>query len=282
MATPTVRARRLGLALRQLREAAALTLDDAADEVDMTKSTISRIEHGQTIARPGIVRALLNLYGVTGADHAGLMQLARDARTPGWWRAYSDVLPSAHLDYLALESEADTISVYDASVVHGLCQTAEYTRHVMRADVVPPLLSDEEIERRVEVRQNRQARLTGPNRPSVCVIVDEAALSRPVGGPDVMRRQLEHLLKLSDLCNVSVQVAPLAIGAHPALPGLQILEYADPGDPVIVVMDTVSGDMLIDRPADLRRCQAIYSHLRSLALGPHESRRMIRQRLDTT
>jgi transcriptional regulator with XRE-family HTH domain len=270
-----VRARRLGLALTQLREGAGMSLETAAAEVDLSKSTLSRLEKALTPAKPAIVRALLVMYGVSGDELEALVQLARDSRQGGWWRAYSDVLPPPHLDYLALESEAVRISLFEANLVAGILQTPEYARSVMRSGV--NILSDEDIESRVEARQKRGEMLIAPRPPALCAILDEAALRRPVGGPSVMKGQMDHLLKLSQQPGITIQVIPLSVGAHPGLPGpVHILEYEDPSDPPIVALETIAGDMLVDRGADIQHCLNVFAALRSLALSPNQTRDMMR------
>lgn len=275
MAPKTARARRLGIALRTHREAAGLTLESAADEISSTRSTLSRYENAQTLVSPAIVRALLTLYGVGPDEVAAAVQLAKDARKPGWWVSYSYLLDRRTIDFIALEAEATGIANFEPSVVPGLLQTADYIRGVMRGG--PHTLTDDEVEQRVQLRLDRQQRLTAPNPPILDAIIDEGALLRPVGDRTVTAAQLEHLLKASDLPNVTIQVIPLAAGYHRGTRGsLHILEFADPEDPFIASVETVAGQMVLDRPGDLRTCTKIMEHLRSVALSPADSRDQLR------
>ncbi|MCN0179512.1 helix-turn-helix domain-containing protein [Salinispora arenicola] len=275
MAPKTARARRLGIALRTHREAAGLTLESAADEISSTRSTLSRYENAQTLVSPAIVRALLTLYGVAPDEVAAAVQLAKDARKPGWWVSYSYLLDRRTIDFIALEAEATGIANFEPSVVPGLLQTADYVRGVMRGG--PHTLTDDEVEQRVQLRLDRQQRLTAPNPPILDAIIDEGALLRPVGDRTVTAAQLEHLLKASDLPNVTIQVIPLAAGYHRGTRGsLHILEFADPEDPFIASVETVAGQMVLDRPGDLRTCTKIMEHLRSVALSPADSRDQLR------
>lgn len=275
MAPKTARARRLGIALRMHREAAGLTLESAADEISSTRSTLSRYENAQTLVSPAIVRALLTLYGVAPDEVAAAVQLAKDARKPGWWVSYSYLLDRRTIDFIALEAEATGIANFEPSVVPGLLQTADYVRGVMRGG--PHTLTDDEVEQRVQLRLDRQQRLTAPNPPILDAIIDEGALLRPVGDRTVTAAQLEHLLKASDLPNVTIQVIPLAAGYHRGTRGsLHILEFADPEDPFIASVETVAGQMVLDRPGDLRTCTKIMEHLRSVALSPADSRDQLR------
>ncbi|KXK63164.1 XRE family transcriptional regulator [Micromonospora fluostatini] len=271
MAPKTARARRLGIALRAHREAAGLTLEAAADEINSTRSTLSRYENAQTLVSPATARALLTLYGVAAEEVAAAVQLAKDARKPGWWVSYSYLLDRRTIDFIALEAEATGIANFEPSVVPGLLQTADYIRAVMLGG--PHTLSDEDVEQRVHVRLDRQQRLTGDQPPILDTIIDEGALLRPVGGQAVMEAQIQHLLKIGELPNITVQVVPLSAGYHRGTRGsLHILEFADPEDPIIASVETVAGQMILDRPGDLRTCTKIMEHLRSVALSPAASR----------
>ncbi|WP_025619663.1 helix-turn-helix domain-containing protein [Salinispora cortesiana] len=279
MAPKTARARRLGIALRMHREAAGLTLEAAADEISSTRSTLSRYENAQTLVSPAVVRALLTVYGVAPDEIAAATQLAKDARKPGWWVSYSYLLDRRTIDFIALEAEATAIANFEPSVVPGLLQTADYIRGVMRGG--PHTLTDDEVEQRVQLRLDRQQRLTAPHPPILDAIIDEGALLRPVGDRTVMAAQLGHLLKASELPNVTVQVIPLAAGYHRGTRGsLHILEFADPEDPFIASVETVAGQMVLDRPGDLRTCTKIMEHLRSVALSPADSQDQLRHLME--
>ncbi|MFF5220933.1 helix-turn-helix domain-containing protein [Micromonospora sp. NPDC000212] len=276
MAPKTARARRLGIALRAHREAAGLTLEAAADEISSTRSTLSRYENAQTLVNPATVRSLLTLYGVGADEIAAAVQLARDARKPGWWVPYSHLLDKRTIDFIALEAEATAIANFEPSVVPGLLQTADYIRGVMRGG--PHTLTDEQVEQRVRLRLDRQQRLTADDPPIYDAIIDEGALLRPVGDDAVMDGQLRHLLTMGELPNVTVQVIPLAAGYHRGTRGsLHLLEFADPADPPIASVETVAGQMVIDRPVVLRTCTKIMEHLRTVALSPADSRDLLRQ-----
>lgn len=258
-----------------------MTLEQAAAEINLTKSTVSRMETAQASSRPAIVQALLIVYGVTGSELRALIQLAKEANQPGWWRAYSDVLPSRHLDHIALETEASAISTFEPTLVPGLLQTADYARAVMQSGV--NTLTEQEIERRVEARLTRQTRLASEAPPTLCAILDETALRRPVGDRvAVMRPQLDRLLELLELPNVTIQIVPLSAGAHPGINGsVTILEFPDPLDPSVAFLETIAGDLYLDKPADLRVCTKVFDALRTVALGPEESRATISASIDS-
>lgn len=279
MAHKTARARRLGIALRTHREAAGMTLEAAADEINSTRSTLSRYENAQTLVSPATVRSLLTLYGASAEEISNMVQLAKDVRKPGWWVTYSYLLDKRTIDFIALEAEASAIANFEPSVVPGLLQTAEYIRAVMLGG--PHTLSDQAVEQRVQARLDRQKRLTDPkNAPIFDAIIDEGALLRPVGGEQVTRDQLKHLLKASELPNVTVQVIPLSTGYHRGTRGsLHMLEFPDPEDPIVASVETVAGQLIIDRPDELRTCVKIMENLRTVALNPAATRDFISQLL---
>ncbi|MGA8113316.1 MAG: helix-turn-helix transcriptional regulator [Actinocatenispora sp.] len=259
------------MALSHFRRQAKMTLDDAAAQISSTKSTISRMENGKALSRPAVIRALFMTYGVTGDELDALTALAKEANQPGWWRSYAGILPTPHVDHIALESEATDISAFDPAVVPGLLQTSDYVRRIMRDGV--NALTDEEIERRVEARLERQKRLTTEDPPQLCAILDEAVLRRPIGGPEVMRGQLTHLLRIAELPNVTLQLVPFSETAHPGLQGsVTILEFSDAEDPRIAVLETVAGDMVLHKADDVRQCARVFDRLRSVALDPDRSR----------
>lgn len=278
MAPKSFRARRLGIALRHAREAAGLTLEQAADEINSTRSTLSRYENAQTMVSPAMVRALLTLYRRPESEIADMVQLAKEARKPGWWVSYSYVLDRRTIDFIAVEAEATAIANFEPSVVPGLLQTPEYIRAIMKGG--PHTLADDEVEQRVQIRLGRQERLRETDPPIFDAIVDEGALLRPVGGEAVMAAQLRSLLKASEMPNVTIQVIPLRAGYHRGTRGsLHILEFADPEDPILASVETVAGQLILDRPHDLRTCTKIMEHLRAVALSPAESRDTINRLL---
>jgi transcriptional regulator with XRE-family HTH domain len=278
MAPKSFNARRLGRSLRAAREAAGLTLEAAADEISSTRSTLSRYENAQTLCSPATVHALLTLYRVPEAEVEENVRLAREARKPGWWVTYSYILDKRTIDFIAFEAEAVAIANFEPSLVPGMLQTTDYIRAIMRGG--PHILRDDDIEQRVQIRLDRQKRLTGPNPPRLEAIVDEGALLRPVGGRSVNEAQLRYLIEISDAPNISVQVVPLSAGYHRGTRGpLHILEFADPSDPNLASVETVAGQLIIDRPEELHTCTRIMEHIRSVALSPEESRDAINRLL---
>ena len=279
MSTPTVQRRRLASELRKLREAADLTIEQAATEAKLGKSTLSRIENALVGVQPRTVVALLKLYGVTDADAAGLVQLARDARQHGWWYDYTGTMPKWFAGYVAFEDEAAEIKMYDIQLVNGLFQTPDYARAMIRAHF--PEDPVDKIEERVELRMARQKILERANPPRIWVVIDEAALARPIGGPQVMTAQLQRLAEISQLPTVTIQVLPFSQGAHAGMGvGFTILEFTGTSDPTVVYLENLSGALFLDRDYHVRTHGLAFDHLRATALSPADSTTLLRVRAE--
>jgi hypothetical protein len=265
--SPTVRRRRLGAELRRYRDAAGLTIDHVAESLDCSASKISRIETGQTGASPRDVRDMLALYTVGDAELESLMDIARGTRQRGWWQPYGSVLTGA---YVGFEAAAHRIGSYEAHCVPGLLQTEEYAYSLISA--ARDDLSREEIADRVRVRKARQAILTQDEPVEFWSILDEAALLRPVGGPDVMREQFDHLLAAAELPNVTLQILPLSAGAHPGMEGsFVLLHFSDEMDRDTVYVAMATGGVFQEKPEELARYTLILERLKDVALPAEES-----------
>src|ERR1700689_598298 len=233
---PTVQRLGLGSQLHQLRESRGITAEQAAEAIRGSHSKISRMEHGRVGFKERDVADLLTLYGVTdGAERAALLNLAREANTPGWWHAYSDILPSWLESYVGLEAAASVVRTYEVQFVPGLLQIEGYARALIRQGAAT---NEEEINRRAELRVSRQEVLGGPNPPQLWAVVDEGALRRPVGGREVVREQLQHLIEMADHPAVTLQILPFHAGPHSAMGGpFTILRFAEPDLHDVVYLD---------------------------------------------
>src|ERR1700690_1090809 len=215
---PTVLRILLGSQLRRLRESRGITRDDAGYTIRASGSKISRMELGRVSFKERDITDLLGLYGVDDpAERTALVDLARQANSPGWWHKYSDVLPDWFHVYVGLEEAAALIRVYELQFVPGLLQTADYARAVIQLGQSGA--PEEEIEHRVSLRMDRQRLLERPVPPRLWAVVDEAVLRRHIGGPDVMRGQLERLIEASKEPNITLQVMPFTFGGHAAESG---------------------------------------------------------------
>jgi hypothetical protein len=232
------------------------------------------METGRIGARPGDVRELLEIYGVTGAEADSLVQLARDARRKGWWQAYGRVLPPWFEAYVGLESDAARLHDFQPSVVPGLLQTEDYARAVLRS--APDADGAQEIDLRVALRMRRQAMLDEPRPPRMQVVLSESVLWVQAGGPTVLRAQLLRLADLASRPDLTIQVLPLCAAAHvqPVSP-FTMLEFADPVDPTVVYLEHLTGSLLLEDVAEVQHYRTVFDHLRAEALGPGPSADMI-------
>lgn len=273
--SPTARGRRLRHELRRMREDAGLTHSEVARRLEWSASKVSRIETGQSRVQTGDVRDLLEVYGIADQSTAdALVQLAREARRRGWWTRYTDVLGIG--TYVGLEAEAASLHTYESMFVPGLLQTEDYAQAVIRAGQTRP--DPETLNRRLTARMARQEILTRPDPPEIWAVLDESVVNRPVGDPEVMRAQLQHLIEMSTRPNTSLtlQVLPLTVGAHPGMNGpFVILGFASPTDPPMVYLETATDGLYLDEPADVERYTLMFNHLVARALGPDESRTKI-------
>jgi transcriptional regulator with XRE-family HTH domain len=269
--SPTVRERRLARALRHLREEAGRTIEEVAEKLEMSASTVSRIETAQVGVRPRDLRLLLDIYEVTEAERDQLLQIARERRQPHWWQEYVD-LPN--IAVASLEDDASTISQYSTQLVPGLLQTEAYARGVLEAIRLDAKADD--IDRRLELRLHRQARLMGEDAPEYWVVLDEAVVRRGVGGPAVMAEQLGQLIEAAKRPKVTLQVLPFTSGAHAGMDGeFTILHYRESADPDVVYIENTGSDLYLEAPEVTRRYNRIFDHLRAAAQDPGESIRTL-------
>jgi transcriptional regulator with XRE-family HTH domain len=278
--SPMVRRRQLMAELKRLRDAAGLTQDDVADRLDWHSTKVMRIETGRTAPHPNDVRVMLGLYGVTSPDQvSALVKLAQDARQRGWWYSYRDALLNRYEFFIGLEAEASSIRNFELAMIPGLLQTEDYARAVIRGG--PMELHADEVERRVEVRMTRQQALSQEDRPQFWAILDEAAIRRTVGGPAVMRRQLESLAQAAEQVKTTIQIVPFGAGAHSGQLGpFVILDFPEPSEPEVVTMETVGGNLYVDKPEEVRLYTTAFDHLRAVALSPGDSGAMLRAAAD--
>jgi len=230
---------------------------------------IERAAHGVSVSD---ARLLLDLYGVSGRQADEVLELVRGAKERGWWHNYADLF-EPFAAFVALEQDAASIADYSSELVPGLLQTVDYAKAIRRAYLHP---DDEQTERWLAVRAKRQARLTSPDQASYWVVLNEAVLLRSVGSHQVMNAQLRHIIELSDLSNVTIQVLPFAAGAHPAMDGsFTIFWFADEAAPPIVYTEHPTSVLYLERSSDTERYRLIFDHVRARALDPDRSISMI-------
>jgi transcriptional regulator with XRE-family HTH domain len=240
----------LGGHLRRLREEAGMTTERAASSIRGSHSKISRMEHGRVGFKERDIADLLTLYGISlGDEREALLSLAREASTPGWWQAYSDILPHWVEPYFGLEAAAASIREYELQFVPGLLQIEDYARAVIRLGNLP---SEEEVIRRAQARISRQDVLAREDPPKVWAVLDEGALRRVIGGPDVMRAQLEHLIEVCEHPAVTLQILPFSAGAHRAMGGpFTILRYTEPDLRDVVFIEQLTSALYLDKQTEV-------------------------------
>jgi hypothetical protein len=248
---PTVLRIQLGAHLRRLRESKGITREDAGWQIRASGSKISRMELGRVSFKERDVADLLTLYGVADErEHADLLALAKQANTPGWWHQFGDILPPWFQSYLGLESAASLIRTYEIQFVPGLLQTADYARAVIRLGHANA--SNDEIERRIQLRQSRQQVLKKASPPKLWAVIDEAVLRRPIGGTQVMGTQIEALIEASKQPNIRLQIIPFDAGGHAAAGGpFAILRFPDPELPDVVYVEQLTTAQYLDKRDDV-------------------------------
>ena len=257
----------MGFLLRQLRVDRRLSVEEVTERALFSQTKLSRLETGRVGASPRDIRDLCIVYGVTDPDEREkLMALAREGKQRAWWQEFE--LPYA--TYIGLETEATSIHDYNTDVVTGLLQVEGYARAIFVAGEPP--LDHAEIDRRIEARIKRQALLTREDGPEFHLILDEGALHRPVGGPEVMRAQIARIIEVANFPRVTFQLIPLKVGAHPALDStFVILGFAKQSVNDVVYVEGFVGNIYLESAADLERYRKLFSRLETIALSPEES-----------
>ncbi|WP_247661579.1 helix-turn-helix transcriptional regulator [Micromonospora sp. U21] len=272
MESPTFVRFQLGAQLRRVRDEASVTAEQAADVIEVSASTLRRIEAGRVGIKAPALNALLDRYGVADAElRDTLLSMAKTGKQRGWWAKYGD-LPSSYRQYIGLESAAEEVQNFETLVVPGLLQTADYARAMTSEDAFEP--SPEAVERRVAVRMQRQELITSGKLRLVAVL-DEAVLHRQIGGGTIMAGQLTALLDASKRWNVTLQVIPFREGAYASmLSSFHILNFAD--GPGVVYIEGLTGDLYAEGE-DVRRCTVVFNSLRAAAMSPTDSATMIEE-----
>ncbi|HEX6074575.1 MAG TPA: helix-turn-helix transcriptional regulator [Micromonosporaceae bacterium] len=280
--------RYIGRRFTALRVRAGITQEQAAERLQRGRATMGRIEDGDSRVRfrDIDVKAMCELYEATQEETDLLLALTaetRNGRKKSWWHDYAETtLPQWFGLYVSLEDSAETIHQYESELVPGLLQTKAYAEHV--TNMPPGYIDEEEIQRRVKVRLARQSVLTRPRAPHLNVVLNEAVLHRPVGGPAVMAEQLDHLLTMIQRAVVSVRVLPWSVGVHAgmgAANSFTLLRFpqdphtGEPLEPLLVYVDTLTGAMYLNKPDEAKAYHLVWDDLERRALDPGTSKDMI-------
>jgi transcriptional regulator with XRE-family HTH domain len=266
----------MGTQLRRLREARGITREDAGYHIRGSESKISRMELGRVSFKERDVVDLLALYGVEeAAERDALVMLAREANAAGWWHQYADVLPDWFQTYVGLEEAASVLRVYEVQFVPGLLQTPSYARAVITRG--QPGAPAQEIERRVSMRITRQELLTKEGGPRLWAVVDEAALRRPVGSPEVFRSQLEHLIEVTQDARITLQVTPFGTGAPIAEAGaFTIMRFPEQDLPDVVYLEQLTSALYLDKREDVERYSEVMERLSVESESPERTADLLR------
>ncbi|MEV6954131.1 helix-turn-helix transcriptional regulator [Streptomyces sp. NPDC051183] len=271
--TSTVLGRRLGGELHKLRTAAGKTQLQAAQEISATATKIVKMESGWVPMRDPDIRVLCEFYGVTDRQFVtGLLHLARLDRerrkANGWWQHSLDA--GAMAEYIAMEDIASRVRTWQLSLVPGLLQTADYARALAVSDEF--WQDPDDIERVVAVRMKRQQRLWSEAPLQVHAVVWEGALRQEIGGPAVMRAQLEHLLELAELPNVHVQVLPFRAGGHPCIVGpFSLISFAEVEAMDVAHMDVIGSTVWVESRQESAVYSRYFDRTSRLSLAPRDS-----------
>jgi hypothetical protein len=275
--SPTVLRMILGRQLQALREKAGLSYQEAAESIYASEWTLRRIEAGKGALKPLNIKSLLVTYGITHAREIdAFLTLARDAARPGWWHTYTDVLPDWFTVAVGLEESAALIRAYQPQVVPGLLQTEAYIRAITAASF--PTEQEEESERRVALRLARQELLKRPAPPEYWVVLEEAVLRRPIGGPGVMRGQVEYLIECAARPNVTLQVLPFAAGWHPAMYGMfNLFRFPDDALPDVVYSEALTSAYYLNKPEETSKYTEALDRMAAMAATPDQTITILRE-----
>ncbi|MFF0018074.1 helix-turn-helix domain-containing protein [Streptomyces sp. NPDC005374] len=270
----------LGHLLRSLRKSAGIDAEAAGRSIRASEAKISRMERAQVACKMVDVMDLLTLYGVHDVPtRAGFEEMVRVAREPGWWHRFDGILPDWAGKLIGLQEAASVIRTYEVQLVPGLLQTPAYTEAVVRQAY--PLASPEEVEARLDLRRTRQLVLARDEAPHLWAVLDEAVLRRPMGGEQVMRDQLRHVMEMAQLNHVTVQIAPFnrpgcIAGGFP----ITHLRFDLPALPDVVYLEQLQDAEYLDKPESTQHYRQVLDSLAQSALSPRDSLELLADFLD--
>lgn len=274
--SPTVRRRQLGMELRRLRDAAGKGQQEAGDWLDIAATAISKMETGKQRVTSAYLRALLQLYGVGSPHSEALERLRRESSQRGWWAAYGDTVPHWFADYVGMEAAAAEAWTYESEFIPGLLQTPQYTEAISVA--LNPTRTQEETQRVVQLRAERQKRLASDEPIILRAVINEAALRREVGSAQVMSAQAARIIEVvTNLPNVTVQILPFSAGAHRGMRGpFTALRF--PQEPMnTVYLELYGAAYYVEAPAEIERYAKRFEEIASLALDAERTVELLTQ-----
>ncbi|MFC8965858.1 helix-turn-helix transcriptional regulator [Streptomyces sp. NPDC057094] len=273
---PTVGQVVLGRRLLDLRERAGLKREEAARILRVAPATVRRMEMAEVSLKIPYLQLLLKSYGVSDEEAEAFVQLAEDANKPGWWQRFHDILPDWFSMHVSLEGAAALLRSYEPHFVPGLMQTEDYARGVMKAGAIGQT-RPADIERHVALRMQRQDLLVREDAPRIWAVMDETALLRPIGGPEVMRAQIDKLLEVTELPNVTLQVMPFSNGPHPGTYGPFVLfRFAMPELPDMVYSEYLTGAVYLDARSEVATHLEVMDRMAAQAATAHRTKEILR------
>ncbi|MER6436373.1 helix-turn-helix transcriptional regulator [Streptomyces sp. NPDC001185] len=273
---PTVGQVVLGRRLLDLRERAGLKREEAARILRVAPATVRRMEMAEVSLKIPYLQLLLKAYGISDEEAEAFVQLAEEANRPGWWQRFHDILPGWFSMYVSLEGAATLIRSYEPHFVPGILQTEAYARGVLKAGAVGQT-RPEDIERHVALRMQRQDLLTREGAPRIWAVMDETALLRPVGGPEVMRAQVDKLIEATELPNVTLQVVRFSTGPHAGTYGPFVLfRFAMPELPDMVYSEYLTGAVYLDERSEVATHLEVMDRMAAQAATAHRTKEILR------
>jgi len=265
-----MRRRRLGDELRRRREAANVTVEAAAEELDCSVGKIRHIESGRNAPKKPELTSLASLYGMDEETHAVLEEIRREASKPGWWSIAR--LPPSLQTYVGAEADALSVRTFHVELVPGLLQVERYARAVNELEGVA------NIDRQVEVRRRRQERLSDDEQPLVLHAVISEAVLRRVASADYAKEQFRHLLAMAERPNVTIQVLPFSAGLHVSLNGgFVLLDFEPDVSLPCAYLEYAAGGDFVDDQVMVARMAAKFDSLHEMAMSEEQSVRFIRE-----
>jgi transcriptional regulator with XRE-family HTH domain len=272
----------LGRRLQELREAAGIKREEAAQVLRVAPATVRRMEMAEVALKVPYVQVLLSTYGVADEEADAFVALTEEANQPGWWQRFHDVLPEWFSLYVSLEGAAGLIRSYEPHFVPGLLQTEDYARAVMEAGTIGQT-GPETIERHVSLRMARQSLLERDNPPHLWVIMDETVLRRPVSmRGEVMREQLDKLLEFGERDGVTLQVAEFENGPHPGTYApFSLFRFTEPELPDMVFTEYLTGALYLDSRTEVSAHLEVLDHMTAHAASAQRTKKILRDYRET-
>ncbi|SED82312.1 Helix-turn-helix domain-containing protein [Amycolatopsis tolypomycina] len=273
----TARRMILGSQLRRLREEAGITRQQAGYNIRGSESKISRLELGRVGFKERDVTDLLTMYGVDDpAERRAFLDMVKQSNEPGWWRRFGDTMPNWFTDLVGLEEAAARIQIWEPIYVSGLLQVEPYARAIFSHG--RPDMADERVDQLVALRMRRQKMFSRPDAPRVWMVLDESVLHRPIGGPKVLKQQIEYLLEMSALPHVSIQVLPYESSGLSAEHAFSLLRFGEPELPNIAYVEYLTGAHYIEKREEIEKYSRALDMLAVDAETPERSRGMLAKR----